>query len=174
MIGMEINRQTLKALASESRLEILKALAERRKMPAELARQLGLSGSTIVEHLNLLERAGLIKRLETGHKWIYYELTDKGASLAKPRFPVQFIIMLSLGVIFIFGSFARYIISSMSGSSMAAGKAMTTAGAPAENVGAAASIVTVDWILILLLLAGLVLLVAGLIGLLRGRLAWLK
>jgi len=100
---MEITRSTLKALASERRLDILKALAERRKMPAELSRELHLSGSTIVEHLSVLESAGLVKRIDTGHKWIYYDLTEKGVGLVKPKWPVQFMLILSLGLLLMIG-----------------------------------------------------------------------
>jgi DNA-binding transcriptional ArsR family regulator len=100
---MEITRSTLKALASERRLDILKALVERRKMPAELSRELHLSGSTIVEHLSVLESAGLVKRIDTGHKWIYYDLTEKGVGLVKPKWPVQFMLILSLGLLLMIG-----------------------------------------------------------------------
>jgi DNA-binding transcriptional ArsR family regulator len=166
---MEINRETLKALASESRLDILKALADRRKMPAELAKQLGLSGSTVSEHLNVLEKAGLIKRIETGHKWIYYELTDKGVGLARPKLPVQFVLMLSLGIVLIFGGFARYVTYVGVGRTFAAAQMV-----PGETAGTTVSAVTVDWILISLLSAGLILLVVGLVFILRSRLAWLR
>ncbi|MFQ6020888.1 MAG: ArsR/SmtB family transcription factor [Candidatus Aenigmatarchaeota archaeon] len=102
---MEIDKKTIKALATESRLNILKALAKRRKMPSELSKELGLAPSTIIEHLNILEKADLVERKETGRKWIYYELTEKGINLIKPKFPVQFVVVLSIGVILmIFGS----------------------------------------------------------------------
>lgn len=166
MSDMEINPQTLKALASDTRLAILKALAERRKMPAELSRQLDMSSSTVVEHLSVLEKSGLVKRVETGHKWIYYELTSKGVGLIKPRFPVQFVLMLSLGVFLVFGGFARYATSTFGGKAMAA-QTMETAGAVLPAA-------TIDWILISLLTVGIVLLVIGIIGLLKGRLTWSK
>ncbi len=108
---MEVDRETIKALASESRLNILKNLGERRKMPAELQRSLGLSASTIVEHLSTLEKTGLVKRIETGHKWVYYELTEKGQALVQPRFPTKFVIVLALGVVFAFGGAARFLSS---------------------------------------------------------------
>jgi DNA-binding transcriptional ArsR family regulator len=167
MSDMEINPQTLKALASDTRLAILKALAERRKMPAELSRQLGMSSSTVVEHLSVLEKSGLVKRVETGHKWIYYELTSKGVGLIKPRFPVQFVLMLSLGIVLVFGGFARYTTSVFGGKTMAA-QTMT------EAAGAAAPTATPDWLLISLLVVGIVLLGVGIIGLLKGRLTWSK
>lgn len=167
---MEIDQQTLRALASESRLAILKSLGERRKMPAELQRALGLSASTIVGHLEVLERSGLIKRIETGHKWVYYELTQRGTDLIRPKFPVQFVLMLSLGVVLIFGGFVKYITSALGPQAALATRAAEAAGVPVAEAPAVAAI---DWILIVALVVGLVLLVIGLVGLLRGR-AWLR
>jgi DNA-binding transcriptional ArsR family regulator len=102
---MEIDRKTLKALAADTRLDILKSLSKRRKMPSELSKELDLAASTITEHLDRLEEAGLIRREETGHKWIYYQLTEKGESLVKPRVPIQFILVLSLSLLIITAGF---------------------------------------------------------------------
>jgi DNA-binding transcriptional ArsR family regulator len=102
---MEIDRKTLKALAADTRLDILKSLSHRRKMPSELSKELNLAASTVIEHLNRLEEADLVRREETGHKWIYYSLTEKGESLIKPRIPVQFIIVLSISIIVICAGF---------------------------------------------------------------------
>jgi DNA-binding transcriptional ArsR family regulator len=109
---MEIGGKEIKALSSDTRVMMLKSLVERRKMPSELSRELKLTPSTIVEHLQVLERSGLIKKIETGHKWRYYELTEKGRSLVKPRFPMQFVVMLSLGVMMVFGSLASMLVNS--------------------------------------------------------------
>jgi DNA-binding transcriptional ArsR family regulator len=109
---MEIGGKEIKALASDTRVMIMKSLGERRKMPSELSRELSMAPSTIVEHLHVLESSGLIKHVETGHKWKYYELTEKGKSLVRPKFPVQFVVMLSLGVIMVFGSIASMLINS--------------------------------------------------------------
>jgi DNA-binding transcriptional ArsR family regulator len=81
-------------------------------MPSELAREFSMAPSTIVEHLHVLERSGLIKKIETGHKWKYYELTEKGRSLVRPKFPMQFVVMLSLGVMLVFGSLAGLLVNS--------------------------------------------------------------
>jgi len=99
---MEIDRKTLKALGAETRMDILKSLKQRRKTPSELARELKLSSPTILEHLNKLGGADLVERVETGHKWVYYTLTKKGINLIKPRFPTQFVIILSISVLLVF------------------------------------------------------------------------
>ncbi|MFH1229109.1 MAG: metalloregulator ArsR/SmtB family transcription factor [Candidatus Aenigmatarchaeota archaeon] len=107
---MEIDRKTLKALAADTRLDILKSLCKRRKMPSELSRELKLAVPTVTEHLERLEDAGLIRREETGHKWVYYNLTDKGESLVRPRISVQFVIVLSISLLIISAGFV-YITS---------------------------------------------------------------
>ena len=98
---MDIDRKTLKALAADTRLDILKSLGKRRKTPSELSKELHLASSTVTEHLDKLEKADLIRREETGHKWIYYSLTNKGSNLVKPKYPVQFILIISITVIII-------------------------------------------------------------------------
>ena len=103
---MEIDRKTLKALAADTRLDILKSLSHRRKMPSELSKELDLATSTVIEHLERLEEANLVRREETGHKWIYYSLTEKGEGLIKPKIPIQFVIVLSISLIVIFAGFA--------------------------------------------------------------------
>ena len=106
---MEIDRKTLKALAADTRLDILKSLGKRRKTPSELSKELRLATSTVTEHLTKLENADLIRREETGHKWIYYSLTKKGENLVKPKYPVQFVLVLSITIIIIFaGSIFMY------------------------------------------------------------------
>ena len=95
---MEIDKETIKALSADTRVDILKALSERRKTPAELSKQLDLASSTIVEHLRKLEDAGLIQRMETQHKWIYYEITSKGRSLVNPKIPIYVLLSLPIGI----------------------------------------------------------------------------
>ncbi len=108
---MDIDRKTLKALAADTRLDILKSLGKRRKMPSELSKELNLATSTVVEHLDKLEDADLIKREETGHKWIYYSLTDKGSALVKPRVPTNFIIILGLCILVVSVGFVYYYVN---------------------------------------------------------------
>ncbi|MBU3904927.1 MAG: winged helix-turn-helix domain-containing protein [Nanoarchaeota archaeon] len=99
---MDIDRKTIKVLSSDTRIEILKSLKERRKMPSELARELSLRPSTIVSHLEKLQKAGLIDRKETGRKWIYYELTRNGENIIRPKVSVPFVLILTLGMILVF------------------------------------------------------------------------
>lgn len=97
---MEIDRETIKALSSDTRVEILKALYERRRTVSELSRKLGLAAPTVLEHVQKLERANLVVRRETGHKWIYYEITEKGRNVIKPKTPVYIILSFFAGIVF--------------------------------------------------------------------------
>ncbi|MEM5804250.1 MAG: winged helix-turn-helix domain-containing protein [Candidatus Aenigmatarchaeota archaeon] len=106
---MDIDKRTIKVLSSDTRVDILKSLIERRKMPSELSKEMGMAASTIVEHLRQLESAGLVEKRRTGRKWIYYELTRQGRSLVKPQFPVQFNVLLTLGVIFMFAGITFFM-----------------------------------------------------------------
>ncbi|MFH0832861.1 MAG: ArsR family transcriptional regulator [Candidatus Aenigmatarchaeota archaeon] len=102
---MEIDKKTLKALSSDTKVEILKNLNNRRKMPTELSRELNLAPSTTSEHLKEMEKLGLVKRIETGHKWIYYELTQNGKNIMRPSFPIQIIFTVFIGFVMVIGSF---------------------------------------------------------------------
>jgi DNA-binding transcriptional ArsR family regulator len=104
----KVDQKTIKSLSSETRVDMLKSLSKRRKMPAELAKELGMAPSTIVEHLRELEDSGLVKKQQTQHKWIYYELTEKGSELFSPKIPFQFILMLAFGIIIAGLSFWNY------------------------------------------------------------------
>ncbi len=80
----ELDKRVLKVLLSRTRIKILKSLNERRKTVSELSRELKLSKSTVYEHLTKLIQIGFVKKLNNpGHKWVYYELTEKGYEFVK-------------------------------------------------------------------------------------------
>lgn len=86
MTKITLDRETFKALASDTRLDILKALDGKNLGLNEIARISNLNKATLHEHLTKLNEAGLIKRNERdGHKWVYYRLTWKGESLLHPE-----------------------------------------------------------------------------------------
>lgn len=93
-----LDLETFKALASESRLSVLRALGERRKTLSELARDLELNKATVHEHLQVLVASGLVKKLDEGRKWIYYELTWRGQTLLNPEASTAFSVLLALSV----------------------------------------------------------------------------
>ncbi len=156
---MEITKSTIKALASDTRLEILRILSQRRKIAADLAKMLDLAPSTVNGHLKILEEEGLVKRKETGHKWIYFEITEKGKSLVKPRSPMQFIIILSLGFLMIFfGGFKSFtgapkLLATQKTESMILGTEEAARSLPASG--------GTDWLLIFLILVGIFMVLIG-------------
>ncbi|HLE45608.1 MAG TPA: winged helix-turn-helix domain-containing protein, partial [Thermoplasmata archaeon] len=64
-----LDQESFKALASEVRVEIMKRLDARRATVTDLSSLLDLSKPTLLEHLEKLQAAGLVKRLDEGRKW---------------------------------------------------------------------------------------------------------
>ena len=101
-----VDRELLKAIDADTRINILKSLYERRKTQSELAKELKVSAPTILDHVAKLEKVGLVRRIEEGRKWKYYELTQKGRRLISPdRKPITAIIMLAVGLLFLWYAF---------------------------------------------------------------------
>lgn len=163
---MEIDRATIKALSAETRLKILKTLAKQKKMPSELSREIGLAPSTVVGHLQNLESAGLVKRVETGHKWVYYAPTDKGRYLIQPRVPLQLALSLAAGIIMASFGFLRSFSNGALSPSMqkaaisesvrntAAQPVLGAQEAALDSAGTAAQSLPADWIAVAMIIAG--------------------
>lgn len=105
-----IDRPTLKAIAVDTRLEVLKSLGKRQKTLTELSKELNLSPATLKEHLDILLNVNLIKKNES-RKWKYYNLTYKGINLINPQetkallsFVLGLILTIGFGL-FLLGSF---------------------------------------------------------------------
>ncbi len=84
MDEVTVDRKTLKALGADTRINILKKLRSRRATQTELADSLSLSAPSVNEHLVQLNSAGLVEVIDTGRKWKYYALTQKGAAIIEP------------------------------------------------------------------------------------------
>jgi len=89
-----LDQESFKALASDVRVGILKVLDERRQTVTDLSNVMGLSKPTLLEHLEKLQAAVLVKRVDEGRKWIYYELSDKGRKILHPE-KVSIVVALS-------------------------------------------------------------------------------
>lgn len=160
-----LDRETFKALASDTRIGILKSLNIRRKTLSELAKEYKMSVSTIKEHLDNLAKAGLVEQKDEGHKWKYYELTRKGRGVLNPE-EKKIWILLSLSALAVVatgfdmltGFFSRALFSPITFGAedvmrgveplAKAGEAVGAPGA-AETIGQAAA---VPWIHIALIL----------------------
>ncbi len=81
-----LDLQSFKALSSDTRLLILKALDGKKMGLKDLSRETRLSKATLHEHLQKLTDAELIKKKQRpGHKWVYYKLSWKGSTLLHPE-----------------------------------------------------------------------------------------
>lgn len=100
-----LDDKSFKALSADSRIGILKSLNERRRTLSELSQKLDLGNSTIKEHCDILVDAELIKQIDEGRKWKYYELTQKGKQIITPSLmeEVKVLILLCFGVFAIGG-----------------------------------------------------------------------
>ena len=95
MNKITIDKKALFALASETRIEILKKLDEKRMTLTELSEVLDISKASVKEHLDRLVEAGLIERIDEGRKWVYYELTDKGRRILHPERATKIFLLLA-------------------------------------------------------------------------------
>jgi DNA-binding transcriptional ArsR family regulator len=80
-----LDQPTLKALAGETRVKILKLLDSKQMTPSDIAYELKMSLPTVGEHLKALVDAELVDREETTRKWKYYSLTQKSRMLLHPN-----------------------------------------------------------------------------------------
>src|SRR5881397_163673 len=115
-----LDQESFKALASDVRVGILKRLDVRRETVTDL--------SNLLEHLEKLQSAGLVKRVDEGRKWIYYELSDKGRKILHPE---RVAITLVLGLTVALAAIGAFLV-------LSAGFGSLTA-APAYNASAPAA-----------------------------------
>jgi DNA-binding transcriptional ArsR family regulator len=97
-LKVELDRAALFALASDSRLEILKALKDERRTLSQLAELLGVDKAAVHRHLKKLEDGGLVKRSEE-HGFLYYSLTWRSRGLISPEENAKIVVLLSLSVV---------------------------------------------------------------------------
>jgi DNA-binding transcriptional ArsR family regulator len=94
-----IDKSVIKALNSNTRIKILKALNERNKTLAELSRELSLSKPALLEHLDILNNSELIVKIErSGSNIMYYSLTHKGIGILNPSGRVRAILLLTTAI----------------------------------------------------------------------------
>lgn len=70
-----LDKTSFMALASESRVAVLKKLDERKMTVSELAKELEKSKPAVLKHVTKLVEAGLVKKIDDERKWVYYQLT---------------------------------------------------------------------------------------------------
>ena len=86
MAKVTLDKETFKALASDTRLDILRTLDGKKLGLNDISKATNLNKATLHEHLSKLNQVGLVKKKEReGHKWVYYKLTWKGENLLHPE-----------------------------------------------------------------------------------------
>jgi len=120
-----LDMATFKALASDTRLDILKALDGKRMALKDISKVTNLNKATLHEHLSKLNEAGLVKKNERdGHKWVFYKLTWKGECLLHPE-NTRIVVLFSISFLTLFVGIVQ-LISYMKG--IVVGKVVTIAG----------------------------------------------
>ena len=129
-----LDQESFRALASDVRVGILKRLDIRRETVTDLSNLLSLSKPTLLEHLEKLQSAGLVKRIDEGRKWIYYELSDKGRKVLHPE---RVAITLALAAAVFLAAVGAFYLAFAGGGFFGAAPALNAA--PAERTDLQAS-----------------------------------
>jgi len=125
---VELDKKSLFALASDTRMDILKSLQPMRRTVTQLAESLGIDKAAVHRHLKKLEEGGLVKRYEE-HGFVYYGLSWKARDLMSPNENTRVIVMLSsswiLSIMIVFLVLASLVSVGIGG----------TYGSPTANEG---------------------------------------
>ncbi len=171
-IKVELDKKALFALASDTRLNILKALQSHRKTVSQLAEEVGVDKAAVHRHLKKLEEGGFVARTED-HGFVYYGLSWKARDIMTPGENTRIIILISSSLLSILGAVAL-VGWALTNSVMEYGSAPTSnkanetmQGAGADNVSQVAASSDPTWALILAAILAVV-------GLAAIYLAWRK
>lgn len=124
-----IDRDVLKALSVDTRMDILKILSEGDRTPSDISKKLNKSDATIVEHLESMVKAGLVKKVEQpGKKWVFYTLTERGKGIISSK-SRRLIIILSTSLLALLGG-AYTFIQPYAGTFQAVGRDIVPEAAP--------------------------------------------
>jgi DNA-binding transcriptional ArsR family regulator len=97
-LRVELDRKALFALASDTRLEILKALMSERRTVSQLADSLGVDKAAVYRHLKKLEEGDFVKR-EDDHGFVYYRLSWKARDIISPGENTRIIVLISSSIV---------------------------------------------------------------------------
>ena len=108
---LTINKKVVRAIGSDTRVSILKALRQRQKTQSEIAGELNFSVPTVLEHIGQLEDARLVERVPTDkeRKWVYYQLTKTGRNVIESK-RMNVIVLLVIGLLAISAAFVFFNI----------------------------------------------------------------
>jgi DNA-binding transcriptional ArsR family regulator len=95
---VELDKRSLFALASDTRLEMLKALQSNRRTVSQLAELLGIDKAAVHRHLKKLEEGSFVVRTED-HGFVYYALTWKSRDILNPNDRTKIVILISSALV---------------------------------------------------------------------------
>ncbi|MDW5564262.1 MAG: winged helix-turn-helix domain-containing protein [Methanomassiliicoccus sp.] len=95
---VELDKRSLFALASDTRLDILKNLRSNRRTVSQLADLLAIDKAAVHRHLKKLEEGGFVIRTED-HGFVYYALTWKSRDILDPNDRTKIVILISSALI---------------------------------------------------------------------------
>ncbi len=101
VMRVELDKKALFALASDTRLEILRSLQTMRRTVKQLADAVGIDKAAVHRHLKKLVEGGLVKRY-VDHGFVYYGLNRKGRDLLNPDESTKIVILLSSSLVVFF------------------------------------------------------------------------
>jgi DNA-binding transcriptional ArsR family regulator len=128
---VELDKKSLFALASDTRLEILHSLQPMRRTVSQLSESMNIDKAAVHRHLKKMEEGGLVKRYED-HGFVYYGLSWKARDLLAPNENTKIIILLSCSWLLIVALAFLLVAGFASHSSILVPKG---AGHPSENYG---------------------------------------
>jgi DNA-binding transcriptional ArsR family regulator len=95
---VELDKRSLFALASDTRLEMLKALQTNRRTVSQLAELLDIDKAAIYRHLKKLEEGDFVVRTED-HGFVYYALTWRSRDILNPNDKTKIVILISSALV---------------------------------------------------------------------------
>lgn len=107
-----VDREVLKVLSAETRMDILKILSSGGRTPSFVAKKLKKSDATIIEHLQALAKVGLVKKtVSPGKKWVFYSLTERGSGIVSSKSRRLVIVLATslIGMALGIGSFVGHL-----------------------------------------------------------------
>jgi DNA-binding transcriptional ArsR family regulator len=109
---VELDKKALFALASDTRLEILKSLNPMRRTVTQLSQSLGIDKAAVYRHLKKLEEGEFVKRYED-HGFVYYGLTWKARDLLDPKENTRIVILISCAWALLLGAAIIFALASI-------------------------------------------------------------
>jgi DNA-binding transcriptional ArsR family regulator len=115
-----LDRDSFKALSSDTRISILKELDGKRMTITQLSEALRMSKPALLKHMDALIDAKLVKKERKERKWIYYDLTFKGKNILNPD-RAKVVVLLSTAAISLVGSVIAFLSFAYQNAALASG-----------------------------------------------------